>query len=195
MGAISAYTAQYYMAYPDLNTLQDFVVLDVETTGLDPAAGHEVIEIGAQKIHGRMMVGEFVCLVKPSRPIPLDAIAFHAKNGLTQELLEREGKDQAAVIPELVAFIGSAVIVAHNAPFDIGFINSHLVKLGQPPLTNQVIDTLEIAKRYLILASYKLSNVAAYLKVAQPSAHRALVDVITTRDVFYRLIERAQGKK
>lgn len=183
------------MAYPDLNSLQDFVVLDVETTGLDPALGHEIIEIGAQKIHGRMMVGEFVSLVKPVRPIPLDAIAFHAKNGITQELLNREGKDHAAVIPELVTFIGQAVIVAHNAPFDIGFVNAHLIKLGRPPLSNQVIDTLEIAKRYLLLASYRLSNVAAYLKVAQPSAHRALVDVITTREVFYKLIERARGKK
>ncbi len=173
----------------------DFVVLDVETTGLDPTAGHEVIEIGAQKIHGRDVVGEFVSLVKPSRPLPADVVDFHAKNGITQGLLDREGKDPIDVVPELVTFIGDSVIVGHNVQFDLGFINEHLKRLSQPILTNQSIDTVEIAKRYLLLASYRLVNVAAYLKIPQPSAHRALVDVITTREVFYKLIERAQGKK
>ncbi|MEK7636980.1 MAG: 3'-5' exonuclease [Patescibacteria group bacterium] len=173
----------------------NFVVLDVETTGLDPAAGHDVIEIAAQKIHGRDVVGEFVSLVKPAKPLPTDVADFHAKHGITQDLLNAEGKDPDAVVPELVSFIGPSVIVGHNVAFDLGFINEHLKRLGRPALTNQYIDTVEIAKRYLILASYKLSNVAAYLKVPQPSAHRALVDVITTREVFYKLIERAQGKK
>lgn len=173
----------------------DFVVLDVETTGLDPTQGHDVIEIGAQKIHGRMVVGEFVSLVKPSRPLPADVVAFHAQQGITQDLLDREGKDPDAIVPKLVAFIGDAVIVGHNIQFDLGFINEHLKRIGRPPLTNQTLDTVEIARRYLLLASYKLSNVATYLKVPQPSAHRALVDVITTREVFFKLIERAQGKK
>lgn len=173
----------------------DFVVLDVETTGLDPAAGHDVIEIGAQKIHGREVVGEFVSLVKPSRPLPADVVEFHAKNGITEDLLKQDGKEPDAVVPELVQFIGSAVIVGHNVQFDLGFINEHLKRLNRPALTNQSIDTVEIAKRYLLLASYRLGNVATYLKVPQPSAHRALVDVITTREVFFKLIERAQGKK
>lgn len=170
----------------------DFVVLDVETTGLEPTKGDEVIEIAAQKIHGRDVVGEFVSLVKTTKSIPAEATKIH---GITQADIDAEGKDVADVVPELVTFIGHAVIVGHNVQFDLGFLNEHLKRLNLPPLTNQAIDTLEIAKRYLILASYRLSNVAAYLKVPQPSAHRALVDVITTRDVFYKLIERAQGKK
>ncbi len=173
----------------------DFVVLDVETTGLDPTAGHDVIEIAAQKIHGREVVGEFVSLVKPARPLPADVADFHAKHGITQADLDRDGKLPDDVVPELVTFIGAAVIVGHHVQFDLGFINEHLKRLSRPALTNQSIDTLEIAKRYLILASYKLSNVAAYLKIPQPSAHRALVDVVTTREVFYKLIERAQGNK
>ncbi|MBI5466601.1 MAG: 3'-5' exonuclease [Candidatus Kerfeldbacteria bacterium] len=172
----------------------DFVVLDVETTGLDPTQGHDVIEIGAQKIHGRDVVGEFVSLVKPSRPLPADVVAFHAQNGITQALLDAEGKLPDAVVPELVTFIGPAVIVGHNVQFDLGFINEHLKRLNRPVLTNQAIDTLEVARKLLLLASYRLSNVAAYLKVPQPSAHRALVDVITTREVFYKLVERAQKK-
>lgn len=180
---------------PPVSQPFEFVVLDVETTGLEPAAGHEVIEIGAQKIHGRDVVGEFVSLVKPSRPLPIDVVAFHAKNGITQDLLDQEGKRPDDVVPELVKFIGDAIIIGHNVQFDMGFINEHLKRLGLPALKNQTIDTIEIAKRYLLLASYRLSNVAAYLKIPQPSAHRALVDVITTREVFYKLIEKAQAKR
>lgn len=170
---------------------QEFVVLDVETTGLDHAKGDEVIEIAAQKIRGKEVIGEFVRLVKPTRPVPADSIKVH---GITNEQLQLEGVPADDAVPALVEFMGSAIIVAHNAAFDVGFINAHLKKLNRPELTNQVIDTIEIAKRYLILASYRLSNVAAYLKVPQPSAHRALVDVITTREVFFKLIERAKAK-
>jgi len=176
-------------------TLHEFVVLDVETTGLEPAKGDEVIEIAAQKIRGHDKIGEMVTLVKPSKPMSAEAASFHAKNGLTEELLNKEGRPVEEVIPELVDFIGQAGIIAHNAEFDIGFINVHLAKLGLPPLKNQVIDTLAIARRYLIIPSYKLSSVAAYLKVEQPSAHRALVDVETTREVFFKLVERARAKK
>lgn len=170
----------------------DFVVLDVETTGLDPTAGHEVIEIAAQKIHGREVIGEFVSLLKTNRPIPPEATKVH---GITQADIDKDGKNASDVVPKLVTFIGDCMVIGHNVTFDLGFINEHLKRLGQQPLPNKYLDTLEIAKRYLLLASYRLSNVAAYLKVPQPSAHRALVDVITTREVFYKLIERAQGKK
>lgn len=175
-----------------MSTPLDFVVLDVETTGLDPTVGHDVIEIAAQKIHGREVVGEFVSLVKSSKPIPPEATKIH---GITQADIDKDGKDVSDVVPELVAFLGDAVVIGHNVMFDVGFINEHLKRLGKPALTNQTIDTVEIAKRYLILASYRLVTVAAYLKVPQPSAHRALVDVITTREVFFKLIERAQTKK
>ena len=179
----------------DTSNNQEFVVLDVETTGLDHKQGHEVIEIGAQKLKGRQVVGEFEALLKPSRSLPADVAAFHAKTGLTQELLDAEGQDAAVVIPKLREFIGEAVIIAHNAQFDVGFVNAHLEKLGLPKLQNKTLDTIDIAKRYLILASYRLSNVAAYLGVKQPSAHRALVDVITTREIFYKLVDRAKEKK
>ncbi len=175
-----------------MSTPLDFVVLDVETTGLDAAKGDEVIEIAAQKIHGREVVGEFVALLKANKPIPPEATKIH---GITQADIDAEEKNVADVIPELITFIGDCVIIGHNVKFDLGFINEHLKRLNLPELTNQSIDTVEIAKRYLLLASYRLSNVAAYLKIPQPSAHRALVDVITTREVFYKLIERAQGKK
>ena len=166
------------------------VVLDTETTGLEPELGHEIIELAAQKVVGRDVVGEFAALVTPTRPVPPDAAAVH---GITPELLAAEGKPASEVFPAFLAFLGDAGIVAHNAAFDIAFLNRHLALLGLPALTNSVLDTLELAKRYLILPSYSLKNVAAYLHVVQPSAHRALVDVETTREVFFRLAERAKG--
>ncbi len=175
-----------------MSDAQLFVVIDTETTGLEPAKGEEMIEIAAQKILGREVVGEYVQLIKATKPIPADAQSVH---GISQAELDAKGRPAKEVLPELVDFIGDAIIVAHNAPFDMGFINAHLERVGLPKLENKVLDTLELARRYLLLASYKLSNVAAYLKVPQPSAHRALVDVITTREVFFKLIERAQAKK
>lgn len=171
---------------------QLFVVLDTETTGLDPAKGEEMIEVAAQKIRGREVIGEYVQLIKATKMIPADAQKVH---GISQAELEEKGRPAKEVLPELVEFIGEAIIVAHNTPFDMGFINAHLDRLGMPKLQNKTLDTLELARRYLLLASYRLSNVAAYLKVPQPSAHRALIDVITCREVFFKLIERAQQKK
>lgn len=172
----------------------EFVVLDVETTGLDPAQGHEIIEVAAQKIKGRGVIGQYVALAKPSGPLPTEVVAFHANHGLTAELLKTEGQPIDQVMQALMEFIGSAVIIAHNAAFDLGFVNAHLQRLGQPPLKNQTIDTIEIAKRYLILSSYRLSSVATFLKVPQSTAHRALADVETTREVFFKLIDRAKQK-
>jgi DNA polymerase-3 subunit alpha (Gram-positive type) len=167
-----------------------YVVLDVETTGLK-AENDEIIEIGAQKCQGREVLGEFEQLLKASRPLSAETIAV---NGITQEMVDSEGKDQAEVLRAFREFVGDHIIVAHNAPFDVGFLNASFQRHGIPIFTNRTIDTIEIAKKYLILASYRLSNVAAYLKVEQPSAHRSMIDVITTREVFLKLIERAKGK-
>lgn len=171
---------------------QIFVILDTETTGLEPAKGEEMIEVAAQKIQGRTVLGEYVQLIKATKPIPPEAERVH---GISQAMLEADGRPAKEVLPELVEFIGDAIIVAHNAPFDLGFINAHLDRLGFPKLENKTLDTLELSRRHLLLASYKLSNVAAYLKVPQPSAHRAMIDVLTTREVFFKLIERAQTTK
>ncbi len=172
--------------------IPEMVFLDVETTGLEPAAGHDVLEIGAQKVKGHEVIGEFTAMIKPSRPLPADVIKFHADHGLTEALLQAEGRPVDEVIPELIAFIGEAVIVAHNAPFDIGFINEHLKRLNLPTMTNRSVDTLEIARKYLILPSYRLEKVAAYFKIGTPNSHRALADVVTCREVFFKLLERAK---
>lgn len=164
------------------------VVLDVETTGFKPEDGHEIIEVAAQRIVREEVVGEFVALVKPTRPVTEETVRI---NGITQALLDAEGKAPRDVFPALVAFIGTTTVVGHNVQFDLGFINAHLEKLGMPKLANPTMDTVDISRRLLILPSYALEKVALYLKVPQPKAHRALADVVTTRQVLLKLFERA----
>lgn len=165
-----------------------YVVFDVETTGFKPEEGHVIIELAGQKFTGPEVLAEFNHLVRPARALDPSAIAVH---GITEDLLAAEGRAVGDVIPEFLDFIGDSVLIGHNVPFDIGFVNSHLTKLERPLLPNQTLDTLELARKYLLLPSYSLKSVAQYLKVPQPTAHRAMADVETTRQVFLKLIERA----
>lgn len=166
------------------------VVLDVETTGFRPDEGHEIVELAAQKILRDQVLEEFHALVRASRPLDPEVIRIH---GITDELLALEGKAPQDVFPAFVTFIGGRTLVGHNIAFDLGFLNAHLMRLGLAKLANPTIDTIEVAKRLLILPSYSLEKVAQYLKVPQPEAHRALADVNTTREVLLRLFARAKA--
>lgn len=165
------------------------IVLDVETTGFRPEDGHEIVEIGAQKFLRNNILGEYHALVRPTRTLDPEVIGIH---GITEELLSVEGRQSEEVFPEFLAFVGGHTLVGHNIAFDLGFINAHLKRLGLPSISNPTMDTIEIAKRLLILPSYSLEKVAQYLKVPQLEAHRALADVNTTRQVLLKLFERAR---
>lgn len=165
------------------------VVVDVETTGFRPDEGHEIIEIGAQKILREKILGEFHAFLRPARSFDPEITKF---NGITEEMLALEGRPANEVIPEFLTFAGGNTLVGHNIAFDVGFINAHLARLGMPKLANPMMDTIAIAKRLLIIPSYSLEKVAAYLKVPQPTAHRAMADVNTTREVLLKLFARAK---
>lgn len=163
------------------------VFLDVETTGFKPEEGHEIIEVAGQRVRDGRVTDSFHAFVTPSRQLTPDAIAVH---GLTMEQLEREGRPASEVIPAVVAFCGTDILVGHNIGFDLGFLNAHLRRLGLPMMRNGTLDTLELSQQLLILPSYSLDRVAAFLKVPQPAAHRAMPDVETTRQVYLKLLER-----
>ncbi len=122
------------------------VVLDTETTGLDPGQGHRVIEIGALEIVNRRMTGRtFHVYLNPDREIEAGAIAVH---GLTNEFLADKPRFDD-VAGELLAFVHEAELVIHNAPFDIGFLNAELGRLDRAPIERAcagVLDTLKFAK-------------------------------------------------
>ena len=121
------------------------IVLDTETTGLNPEEGHRVLEIGAVEIVHQAVTGRvFHRLINPERDIPEDAARVHGHTIATL-------KDKpvfASIVDEFLAFIGDSALVIHNAEFDMRFVNAELAKLGREPIgMERVVDTLLLARR------------------------------------------------
>lgn len=124
------------------------IILDTETTGIDPAQGHRLIEVGCLELVNRRLTGRtFHYYVNPGREIEAEAIAVH---GITNEFLV-DKPVFASIVDEFLDFVKGAELVIHNAPFDIGFLNHELRLLnrGLPPVTELcgVLDTLPLARR------------------------------------------------
>lgn len=159
------------------------IVLDTETTGLDPKQGHRIIEVAAIELNGRK-VGKltFHRYINPERDIPEEAAKIH---GITFERVQDEPKF-AEIAPSLLEFIGDAELIIHNAPFDMGFLNAELAKLDLPPLTNKVIDTLKVAKE---LHPGKKNNLNAlcdryFIDNSHRTLHGALLDTELLAEVY-----------
>ena len=120
------------------------IVLDTETTGLDPDEGHRIVEVACVELMNHLPTGRhFHCYVNPQRPVASEAAAIH---GLTDAFLAQQAPF-AAVIDELLGFIGDAPLVIHNAEFDLRFLNAELRRLERPALACAFTDTLALAKR------------------------------------------------
>ena len=120
------------------------IVLDTETTGLDPREGHRIVEIACIELVHHVPTGRsFHRYLNPERDMPEDALAVH---GLTAEFLARQ-PPFAAVLDELLEFIGADPLVIHNAEFDLAFLNAELARLQRGPITSGYIDTLAMARR------------------------------------------------
>lgn len=159
------------------------VVLDTETTGLDPRQGHRIIEVAAIEMDGRKVSDRtFHRYINPEREIDEGAAAVH---GLTLDRLQDEPKF-AEVAPALLEFIAGAELIIHNAPFDIGFLNAELALMELPPLKNQVIDTLKVAKE---LHPGKKNNLDALcdryqIDNSHRTLHGALLDTELLAEVY-----------
>jgi DNA polymerase-3 subunit epsilon len=120
------------------------IVIDTETTGLDPLDGHRIVEIACIELVRHVPSGrKFHRYVDPERDMPADAFAVH---GLTAEFLA-EHKRFAEIADELLDFIGEDRVVIHNAEFDLAFLNAEFGRLGRPPLTCAFVDTLAVARQ------------------------------------------------
>jgi len=120
------------------------VVLDTETTGLDPREGHRIVEVACVELVHHVPTGRcFHRYVNPERDVPEDALAVH---GLTAEFLMHQ-PPFAAILDELLRFIGSDPLVIHNAEFDLAFLNAELARLQHEPITSGYVDTLAMARR------------------------------------------------
>jgi DNA polymerase-3 subunit alpha (Gram-positive type) len=161
-----------------------FVVLDFETTGLDPQVD-EIIEIGAVKIQGGQIVDEYHTLIKPSREISRKSSEI---TGITQEMLENK-RSIEEVLPEFLGFLEDSIIVAHNANFDYRFLRLWIKKVMGLDWERPYIDTLALAKSLLKLRSYSLDSVVEKLGLGPFRHHRALDDARVTAQVFLRFVE------
>ncbi len=167
-----------------------FCVIDLETTGGSPTDS-EITEIGALKVRMGEVTGSFQTLVDPGRPVP----AFiRLLTGISDEMLI-EAPPIEAVLPDLLEFIGGSVIVAHNARFDVSFLNAALLVNDYERLGNTIVDTAQLARRILSgeTRNHKLETLARHLRCAHKPCHRAYADVLATTDVLHHLIERVAG--
>ena len=168
-----------------------FVVLDLETTGGSPR-DCAITEIGAVKVRGGEVIGEFQTLINPGGPIPPFITVL---TGITDAMVISAPPIGEALF-SLFEFLGSSeetVLVAHNAPFDIGFLKSAAEKLQTPWPRYQVIDTARIT-RYVVtrdeVRDFKLSTLASFFGANTNPEHRALADARATVDVLHGVIER-----
>lgn len=163
-----------------------FIAFDTETTGLDPASGR-IVEIGAVKFDRRGIIARYNVLINPEMPMPEEAGKV---NGITDAML----KDKpliAAVFPDFFDFIGTGVLVAHNAPFDINYVNAELKRIGKSPLANKVVDTRIFAKEVFPgLSSYALQDLAVQFGITALEAHRAEDDARVCMELFDKILNR-----
>jgi DNA polymerase III subunit epsilon len=170
------------------------IVLDTETTGLDPYQGHRLIEVGCIELLNRIPSGQtFHRYVNPERDVPAEAFAIH---GLSGEFLKDKPRF-SEVAEELIAFIGEAPLVAHNASFDLNFINAELERAGQTAITrDRVIDTLLLARRKHPGSPNRLDDLCSRYSIdnSRRVKHGALLDAEILAEVYLELIGGRQAQ-
>jgi DNA polymerase III subunit epsilon len=170
------------------------IVFDTETTGLDPTQGDRLVEIGCIELLNRFPTGRtFHCYFNPERDMPEQAFKVH---GLSVEFLQDKPLF-AEKVTELIAFLGEAQLVAHNAIFDLGFLNAELERAGHPILSRErLIDTLLIARRKHPGSANRLDDLCARYAVdnSRRTKHGALLDAELLAEVYVELIGARQAQ-
>lgn len=172
-----------------------FIVLDLETTGASPANGCAITEIGAIAVRGGEVLEEFSSFVNPQVSLPEYIVNL---TGITDEMLV-DAPLISEVFPDFIDFIDrheNVHLVAHNAPFDIGFLKAAATALSHIWPKYEVIDTVKLARRVIDrseIPNYKLGTLSQFFETKALPNHRALDDVKTTVEVLHRLIERLSG--
>ena len=166
------------------------VAVDTETTGFDPAAGHELIEVACVTLADGELTETWSSLVRPSRPIPADATRVH---GISDAMVA-SAPAPAEVAAQLARACGEAPLVLHNARFDLPFLAALLRAGGLPPLSNPIIDTLGLARGILSAKENSLAALARELNLPPEPAHRAAGDARTTARLLLHLAPRWEEK-
>ncbi|TJY43152.1 PolC-type DNA polymerase III [Cohnella pontilimi] len=178
--------------YPRQESLPDatYVVFDIETTGLS-VTNSKIIELAGVKMKDGQEIGRFATFINPHEPIPYN---IQQLTNINDDMV-KDAPELAPKLKEFLDFIGDSVLVAHNARFDVGFMQEACKQNGFPPLTNPVLDTLELA-RFLhpTMKNHRLNMLADLYKVSLENHHRAIDDTIALAGVLYGLIKDAQSR-
>jgi len=163
------------------------VVLDTETTGLDPKSGHRIIEIGCVELFNRQITGQtFHVYLQPDRQVDPEAMKVH---GITDEFLLEKPRF-IEIVDQFLTFIGTAELIIHNAPFDVGFLNSELKlwKVDQTPIdkTCSILDTLVLARKRYPSQKNNLDALCKRFNIdnTQRQLHGALLDAQILAEVY-----------
>lgn len=155
---------------------EPWAVLDLETTGMKPEQGAEIVEMAVYQVQGSSLLARFVTLVKPSSPLPSWIPRF---NGITDALVAN-APGISLVYPRLQEFLGGLPWLAHNLRFDFRFLQHAAQKLSMPLPGGERLCSLKLARRLLPARSYSLANLSRELYLPYPPAHRAEADVRAT---------------
>ena len=167
-----------------------FCVVDLETTGSSSAYGG-ITEIGAVKYKGGEEVSRLSTLVNPGQSIPANIVML---TGISDSMVADAPRIED-VLETFLDFVEGTVLVAHNARFDVGFLNAALQRHGYDVLSNVVVDTVTLARRLVRseVPNCKLSTLASHFNFPHQPIHRAMDDVLATGDLLHLLIDRASG--
>ncbi len=164
------------------------IILDTETTGLDPKMGHRLVEIGAVELINHTPTGvNYQTYINPERDVDPGAQEIH---GLTNEFLKQH-PTFGDISAEFIDFLSNSTLVIHNAPFDLAFINMELNRLGEPSISSErVIDTLVLARKKFPGAQANLDALCRRFAIENRhrELHGALVDAALLADVYIELI-------
>lgn len=162
-----------------------FVALDTETTSISPSSGR-IMEIGAVKFNKDGVIDKYNQLINPDTLIPPFITGL---THITQSMVENQ-PFMNQVLPKFLDFIGETLLIAHNARFDMNFINAECQKCNYHVTNNKVIDTLQFAREvFPTLEKHKLEYLADYFKLNKGSSHRAFDDAECCRQLFIKCIE------
>jgi len=170
------------------------IVLDTETTGLDPGQGHRLVEVGCIELLNRIPTGAtFHAYLNPDRDVPAEAFAIH---GLSAEFL-REHRRFAEIVDEFLTFIGDAPLVIHNASFDHAFLCAELKRVDRTLIARErLVDTLLLARRKHPAGPNRLDDLCARYGIdnSRRTKHGALLDAEILAEVYVELIGARQAQ-
>ena len=163
-----------------------YVVIDVETTGLD-CDKSEILELGAIRVIDHQVTDTFSALVRPEQPIPAEITTL---TGITQDAVSAQGTSLQPLLEQFWAFVGQSPVMGHNLDFDLAFLKKASARFGLSLPNVRIRDTLKLARRKVPdLPDHRLATLATYFGIEYAQQHRALPDCIAAFQVYEKLNE------